>query len=68
MSSAAYLAEVIRGGLQAIDQGQYEAADSIGLSYFRKMQLVILPQALKIVYPAHGQHIYLDAQGHLAGQ
>ena len=51
MSSAAYLAEVIRGGLQAIDQGQYEAADSIGLSYFRKMQLVILPQTLKIVIP-----------------
>jgi general L-amino acid transport system permease protein len=51
MSSAAYLAEVIRGGLQAIDHGQYEAADSIGLSYFRKMQLVILPQALKIVIP-----------------
>ena len=51
MSSAAYLAEVIRGGLQAIDRGQYEAADSIGLSYFRKMQLVILPQALKIVIP-----------------
>jgi general L-amino acid transport system permease protein len=51
MSSAAYLAEVIRGGLQAIDRGQYEAADAIGLSYFRKMQLVILPQALKIVIP-----------------
>ena len=51
MSSAAYLAEVIRGGLQAIDNGQYEAADAIGLSYFRKMQLVILPQALKIVIP-----------------
>lgn len=51
LSSAAYLAEVIRGGLQAIDRGQYEAADAIGLSYFRKMQLVILPQALKIVIP-----------------
>lgn len=51
MSSAAYLAEVIRGGLQAIDRGQYEAADAIGLSYFRKMQLVVLPQALKIVIP-----------------
>jgi general L-amino acid transport system permease protein len=51
LSSAAYLAEVIRGGLQAIDRGQYEAADSIGLSYFRKMQRVILPQALKVVIP-----------------
>lgn len=51
LSSAAYLAEVIRGGLQAIDAGQYEAADAIGLSYARKMRLVILPQALKIVIP-----------------
>ena len=39
------------GGLQAIDAGQYEAADAIGLSYARKMRLVILPQALKIVIP-----------------
>ncbi|MGB5918216.1 amino acid ABC transporter permease [Arcobacter sp.] len=48
---AAYLAEVIRGGLQAIPKGQYEAADSIGLSYWQAMGLVILPQALKISIP-----------------
>jgi len=49
--SAAYLAEVIRGGLQAIPRGQYEAADALGLSYTRKMGLVVLPQALKLVIP-----------------
>jgi general L-amino acid transport system permease protein len=48
---AAYLAEVIRGGLQAIPAGQYEAADSLGLSYWRKTLLVILPQALRISIP-----------------
>jgi general L-amino acid transport system permease protein len=48
---AAYLAEVVRGGLQAIPQGQYEAADALGLGYWRKMGLVILPQALKIAIP-----------------
>jgi len=48
---AAYIAEVIRGGLQAIPKGQYEAADSIGLSYWQAMGLVILPQALKISIP-----------------
>ncbi len=47
----AYLAEVIRGGLQAIPRGQYEAADALGLSYSRKMALVVLPQALKLVIP-----------------
>src|SRR5699024_3295456 len=47
----AYMAEVIRGGLQAIPKGQYEAAEALGLGYWRKMGLVILPQALKIVIP-----------------
>lgn len=49
--SAAYLAEVIRGGLQAIPRGQYEAADALGLTYPQKMGLIILPQALKLVIP-----------------
>jgi general L-amino acid transport system permease protein len=48
---AAYMAEVVRGGLQAIPKGQYEAADAIGLSYFQKNILIILPQALKISIP-----------------
>ena len=50
--SAAYMAEVVRGGLQAISQGQYEAADALGLSYWKKMGLIILPQALKISIPS----------------
>lgn len=49
--SAAYLAEVVRGGLQAIPRGQYEAAEALGLSYPQKMGLIILPQALKLVIP-----------------
>lgn len=49
--AAAYIAEVVRGGLQAIPKGQYEAADALGLSYWKKMGLIILPQALKIVIP-----------------
>ena len=49
--TAAYVAEVVRGGLQAIDKGQEEAAESLGLNYFQKMRLIILPQALKIVIP-----------------
>jgi general L-amino acid transport system permease protein len=51
MFTAAYIAEVVRGGLQAIPRGQYEAAESIGLNYYQSMRLVILPQALKIVIP-----------------
>ncbi len=47
----AYIAEVIRGGLQAIPRGQYEAADAVGLSFVQKTVLIILPQALKISIP-----------------
>ena len=49
--SAAYMAEVVRGGLQAIDKGQYEGADAVGLSYWQKMRLIVLPQALTHVIP-----------------
>lgn len=49
--SAAYIAEVIRGGLAALPKGQYEAADALGLDYWKSMQLIILPQALKISIP-----------------
>ncbi len=49
--ASAYMAEVVRGGLQAIPKGQAEGADSLGLSYWQKMRLIILPQALKLVIP-----------------
>ena len=51
MFGAAYIAEVVRGGLQAIPSGQYEAAASLGLGYRLTMMKIILPQALKIVIP-----------------
>ena len=49
--AAAYMAEVVRGGLQAIPKGQYEGAMSLGLGYWTMMRLVVLPQALRIVIP-----------------
>ncbi len=49
--AAAYVAEVIRGGLQALPKGQFEAADAMGMSYWQKTGLIILPQALKLVIP-----------------
>ena len=48
---AAYMAEVIRGGLQAIPKGQYEAAEALGWTYWKMMGLIILPQALRLVIP-----------------
>jgi general L-amino acid transport system permease protein len=49
--AGAYMAETIRGGLQAIPRGQFEAAEALGLSYPQRMGLIILPQALKLVIP-----------------
>ncbi len=49
--AAAYLAEVVRGGLQALPKGQYEAADALGLGYWSKTGMIILPQALRLVIP-----------------
>jgi general L-amino acid transport system permease protein len=49
--AGAYIAEVIRGGLQALPKGQFEAADAMGLNYFQKTALIILPQALRVVIP-----------------
>ena len=49
--AAAYLAEVVRGGLQALPKGQAEAADALGLSYWKKTGFIILPQALRLVIP-----------------
>jgi general L-amino acid transport system permease protein len=49
--AAAYLAEVIRGGLQALPKGQTEAADALGLSYWKKTAFIVLPQALRLVIP-----------------
>jgi general L-amino acid transport system permease protein len=47
--TAAYIAETVRGGLQAIPKGQYEGAESLGLNYWQQMHKIILPQALKIM-------------------
>jgi general L-amino acid transport system permease protein len=58
--SAAYLAENVRGGLQSIPKGQYEAADALGLGTYDKYRMIILPQALRAVIPAIvGQFIAL---------
>lgn len=50
--AAAYMAEVFRGGLQAIPKGQFEGADSLGLTYAQTMRFIVMPQALKITIPA----------------
>ena len=52
LNSAAYLSEIIRSGIQSIDQGQTEAARSLGMSQFQNMRYIVLPQAIKNILPA----------------
>jgi general L-amino acid transport system permease protein len=67
MFTAAYVAEIVRGGLQAIPKGQYEAATALGLSWAQSMRYIILPQALRTVIPALvGQFISLFKDTSLA--
>ena len=54
LNSAAYVAEIIRSGIQAVDKGQMEAARSIGMTRAQAMKLIVIPQALKIVLPSFG--------------
>lgn len=49
--ASAYMAEVVRGGLQSVPKGQYEAAMAVGLGYWQMMRLVVLPQAIRVVIP-----------------
>lgn len=52
INSSAYVAEIIRSGLQAVDKGQAEAARSLGMSHFQAMRFIIVPQAFRIILPA----------------
>lgn len=54
INSGAYVAEIVRGGIQAVDRGQMEAGRSLGFNYLQTMMLIILPQAFKTVLPALG--------------
>ena len=60
LCDSAFEAEVFRGGIQSIERGQLEAADSLGLNYYQKMRLVILPQAIRRILPPLGnQFVYM---------
>ncbi len=62
--AAAYMAEVIRGGLAALPKGQYEAADALGLDYWKSMRLIILPPGAEDLHSGHRQYLHRSVQGH----
>ena len=60
LCDSAFEAEIFRAGIQSIGRGQHDAADSLGLNYWKKMRLIILPQAIRVVLPAIGnQFVYM---------
>jgi general L-amino acid transport system permease protein len=65
--SGAFIAEVIRGGIGAISKGQWEAAASLGISWFQTFRIIILPQALRVIVPGlNTQYISLAKNSSLA--
>ena len=68
INSGAYVSEIIRAGIESIDRGQMEAGRSLGLSYFKTLKLIILPQAIKNILPAIGnEFITLIKETSVAG-
>ena len=65
INSGAYVAEIIRGGLMAVDGGQMEAGRSLGLNYFDTMRFIVIPQAIQGHPPRPGQRVHHPAQGYL---
>ena len=59
INSGAYVAEIIRGGLMAVDGGQMEAGRSLGLNYFDTMRFIVIPQAIKAILPALGNEFII---------
>tara|TARA_B100000945_G_scaffold316059_1_gene316270 strand:+ start:588 stop:1400 length:813 start_codon:yes stop_codon:yes gene_type:complete len=60
LCDSAFEAEIFRAGIQSIEKGQHDAAESLGLNYWKKMRLVILPQAIRVILPAIGnQFVYM---------
>ena len=59
INSGAYVAEIIRGGLMAVDGGQMEAGRSLGLNYFDTMLFIVIPQAIKAILPALGNEFII---------
>ena len=67
LNEGAYMAEIVRAGIISVDEGQTEAAQSLGMSRLQTMRLIVLPQAMRVILPADRQRDDLDAQEHLAG-
>ena len=65
LNAGAYMAEIIRGGIEAVDKGQMEAARSLGLSYGKAMRKVILPQAFRTMLPSIINQFIISPEGHI---
>lgn len=62
LNSGAYISEIVRGAIQSVDIGQYEASECLGLSKFQTMTSIILPQALKIMLPSLGNQFIISVK------
>ncbi len=66
INTGAYMAEIVRGGIISIDNGQYEAAHSVGLTHWQAMKGIIIPQALRNIMPAIGNEFIINMKDSVA--
>ena len=66
-NEAAYMAEIVRAGIISVDEGQTEAAASLGMTGSQTMRRIVLPQAMRVIVPPTGNEVIVDAQEHVAG-
>lgn len=60
INTGAYMAEIVRGGIISVDRGQYEAAQAIGMKHFQTMRSIVLPQVIRNILPATGNHLIIN--------
>lgn len=60
INTGAYMSEIVRGGIISVDKGQYEAAQAIGMKHFQTMRNVVLPQVIRNILPATGNHLIIN--------
>ena len=66
INTGAYMCEIIRGGIDSIDKGQFEAAEALGMTHFQMMSSIIFPQMFRVILPSIGNEFIINIKGYFS--